>query len=59
MQASHLESHIAENKFSRSKERAESAISRLKTETGKEAFFIQLDLSDLDSVRKAADEFKS
>ncbi|KAJ7925904.1 NAD-binding protein [Mycena leptocephala] len=45
--------------LSRSKERAESAISRLKTETGKEAFFIQLDLSDLDSVRKAADEFKS
>ncbi|KAJ7038068.1 NAD-P-binding protein [Mycena alexandri] len=35
--------------FSRSKERAESAISRLKSGTGKEAFFIQLDLSDLDS----------
>ncbi|KAJ7786444.1 hypothetical protein B0H16DRAFT_1490490 [Mycena metata] len=45
--------------FSRSRERAESAISRLKSETGKEAFFIQLDLSDLDSVRRAADEFKS
>ncbi|KAJ7619150.1 NAD-binding protein [Mycena polygramma] len=45
--------------LSRSKERAETAIARLKTETGKEALFIQLDLSDLDSVRKAADEFKS
>ncbi|KAJ6581090.1 NAD(P)-binding protein [Mycena capillaripes] len=45
--------------LSRSKERAESAISRLKTETGKEAMFIQLDLADLDSVRRAADEFKS
>ncbi|KAJ7151440.1 NAD(P)-binding protein [Mycena crocata] len=45
--------------LSRSKERAESAISQLKTETGKEALFIQLDLADLDSVRQAADEFKS
>ncbi|KAJ7103405.1 NAD(P)-binding protein [Mycena belliarum] len=45
--------------LSRSKERAESAISRLKTETGKEALFIQLDLSDLDSVRRASDELIS
>ncbi|KAJ7110090.1 NAD(P)-binding protein [Mycena epipterygia] len=45
--------------LSRSKERAEAAISRLKSETGKEALFIQLDLADLDSVRKAVDEFKS
>ncbi|KAJ6503408.1 NAD-binding protein [Mycena vitilis] len=30
-----------------------------KTETGKDVLFIPLDLSDLDSVRKAADEFKS
>ncbi|KAJ7170001.1 hypothetical protein C8R46DRAFT_220507 [Mycena filopes] len=45
--------------LSRSRERAEAAISRLKSETGKEALFIQLDLADLDSVRKATDEFKS
>ncbi|KAK7034767.1 short-chain alcohol dehydrogenase [Paramarasmius palmivorus] len=44
---------------SRSKARAEEAIARLKEETGKEANFLELDLADLDSVRKATDEFKS
>ncbi|KAG8916473.1 hypothetical protein FRC02_003808 [Tulasnella sp. 418] len=44
---------------SRSKERAERAIAELKAETGKEAIFLHLDLSDLDSARRAANEFKS
>lgn len=44
---------------SRSPERAEAAISKLKAETGKEAFFLALDLSNLASVRKATDVFKS
>ncbi|KAG8951658.1 hypothetical protein FRC03_012477 [Tulasnella sp. 419] len=44
---------------SRSKERAEAAISELKEETGKEAIFLQLDLADLDAVSRAADEFNS
>ncbi|RDB24292.1 hypothetical protein Hypma_008796 [Hypsizygus marmoreus] len=44
---------------SRSKERAEAAISKLKAETGKEAIYLEVDLSNLDSVRKATDEFKS
>jgi len=44
---------------SRSHERAEAAISKLKTETGKEATFLELDLANLSSVRKAAEEFKS
>ncbi|KAG8915085.1 hypothetical protein FRC02_004681 [Tulasnella sp. 418] len=44
---------------SRSKERAEAAINELKEETGKEAIFLQLDLADLDAVRRAADEFKT
>ena len=33
------------------------AISDLKIETGKEAIWLQLDLSDLASVKKAATEF--
>ena len=41
----------------RSKERAEAAIADLKTTTGKEAIFLELDLADLASVRKAAKEF--
>jgi len=43
---------------SRSRERAEVAIAKLKDETGKEAIFLELDLADLKSVRKATDEFK-
>ncbi|GJJ12802.1 hypothetical protein Clacol_007047 [Clathrus columnatus] len=41
---------------SRSQERTMEAINKLKEETGKEALFIQLDVADLKSVRKAADE---
>ncbi|KAI0821683.1 NAD-P-binding protein [Trametes gibbosa] len=43
---------------SRSKEKSERAIEELREETGKTALFLQLDLSDLDSVRKATEEFK-
>lgn len=43
---------------SRSRERAEAAIVKLNSETGKEAIFLELDLSSLASVRKAAEEFK-
>ena len=42
---------------SRSKERAEAAIKELQQQTGKEAIFLELDLSNLASVRKAAEEF--
>lgn len=42
---------------SRSKSRAEAAIAELKQDTGKEAIFLELDLSSLASVRKAAEEF--
>ncbi|KAI0704511.1 NAD(P)-binding protein [Cerioporus squamosus] len=44
---------------SRSREKALAAIEELKTETGKEAHFIQLDLNSLASVRQAAEEFLS
>ncbi|KAF6760959.1 hypothetical protein DFP72DRAFT_881900 [Ephemerocybe angulata] len=39
------------------KTRAERAIKDLKEETGKEGVFLQLDLSDLPSVKRAAEEF--
>ncbi|KAJ4470854.1 hypothetical protein J3R30DRAFT_3531247 [Lentinula aciculospora] len=43
----------------RSRAKAIAAIAKLKTETGgKEAIFLELDLSDLTSVRHAANEFK-
>ncbi|PCH37266.1 NAD(P)-binding protein [Wolfiporia cocos MD-104 SS10] len=42
---------------SRSKDKAEAAIQELKEQTGKEAIFLELDLSNLTSVRKAAEEF--
>lgn len=42
---------------SRSKLRAEASIEDLKKVTGKEAIFLELDLSNLDSVKQAADEF--
>lgn len=35
------------------------AIVQLREATGKEAFFLELDLSSLASVRKAAEEFLS
>ncbi|KZV61496.1 NAD(P)-binding protein [Peniophora sp. CONT] len=41
----------------RNPERVNSAIEELKTATGKEAIFLQLDLSDLIAVRKSAEEF--
>ncbi|TFY57558.1 hypothetical protein EVJ58_g6951 [Rhodofomes roseus] len=44
---------------SRSRQKAEAAIERLKTETGKEAIFLELDLGSLASVRRAASEFLS
>ncbi|KAG8679030.1 hypothetical protein FRC09_019316, partial [Ceratobasidium sp. 395] len=43
----------------RSKTKADEAIEWLKTETGKMAVFLQLDLASLVSVRKAVEEFKS
>lgn len=42
---------------SRSQEKAEAAIKELKDQTGKEAIFLELDLSNLAFVRKAAEEF--
>ena len=43
----------------RSKSRADEAIEWLKSETnGKAPIFLELDLSNLASVRKAAEEFK-
>ena len=42
---------------SRSAEKAQAAIEDLKKDTGKEAHFLQLDLSSLKGVRKATEEF--
>ncbi|KAJ7025335.1 hypothetical protein C8F04DRAFT_1269226 [Mycena alexandri] len=41
----------------RSEERAKEAIKDLKSQTGKEAQFLLLDLADLHSVKRAAEEF--
>ncbi|CAK5284144.1 unnamed protein product [Mycena citricolor] len=43
----------------RSEEKVKAAIEELKTATGKEAFFLQLDLSDLHSIKRAVEEFTS
>ncbi|EPS99564.1 hypothetical protein FOMPIDRAFT_1050592 [Fomitopsis schrenkii] len=43
----------------RSKEKAEAAIEDLKKQTGKEAIFLELDLLNFPSIRKAAEEFLS
>jgi retinol dehydrogenase-12 len=43
----------------RSRPKAEEAIKDLKTQTGKEALFLKLDLADLKSVKKAAEDFLS
>jgi len=43
---------------SRSQERAEAAIRLLQNETGKEAIFLKMDLSSLDSIRRATEEFQ-
>lgn len=39
--------------------KANTAITELKNETGKEAIFLQLDLADIAAVRKSAEEFLS
>ncbi|KAI9434783.1 NAD(P)-binding protein [Lactarius indigo] len=43
----------------RSAQKANEAIAELKNETGKEAIFLELDLSDIPAVRKSAQEFLS
>ena len=43
---------------SRSHARAEEAIADLEHETGKRAIFLELDLADLASVKKAAEAFQ-
>jgi len=43
----------------RNEEKAKSAIAELKEQTGKEAFFLKLDLADLESVKSSAEEFIS
>ncbi|KAI0369676.1 NAD-P-binding protein [Pilatotrama ljubarskyi] len=42
----------------RSKDKATRTIEELREETGKEALFLQLDLGDLNAVKKAAEEYK-
>ncbi|KAI8898432.1 hypothetical protein BC833DRAFT_525943 [Globomyces pollinis-pini] len=42
---------------SRSKERAQEAINKIKVETGKDVHFLQLDLQDLNNVKSAASTF--
>ncbi|KAG6907099.1 hypothetical protein DXG01_010512 [Tephrocybe rancida] len=44
---------------SRNAEKAKTAIEELEKDTGKKAFFLELDLASLRSVRKAAAEFSS
>jgi NAD(P)-dependent dehydrogenase (short-subunit alcohol dehydrogenase family) len=41
----------------RNQSSAEAAITELRESTGKEAIFLQLDLADLQSVRRAAEDF--
>ena len=43
----------------RGREKAEAAIAELKALTGMEAIYLEIDLSNLASVRKAAEEFLS
>lgn len=42
----------------RSRSKAEAAINELKEETGKEALFLELELSDLKAVKESAEKFK-
>ncbi|KLO08983.1 NAD-P-binding protein [Schizopora paradoxa] len=44
---------------SRSRSKAEAAIEELEKETGKKAIFLELDLADLASVKRAAEAFQS
>ena len=41
----------------RNEEKAKSAITELKEQTGKEAIFLKLDLADLKSIKSSAEEF--
>ena len=43
----------------RSAQKANDAIAELENETGKQAIFLQLDLSDIPAVRRSAQEFLS
>ncbi|TFK40815.1 hypothetical protein BDQ12DRAFT_601199 [Crucibulum laeve] len=43
---------------SRTREKVEGAITDLKEQTGKEAYFLELDLADLHSVKATAEEFQ-
>ena len=42
---------------SRNRMKADEAIAELKNETGNEALFLELDLADLNSVKRAVEEF--
>jgi retinol dehydrogenase 12 len=42
----------------RNQKKVEEAINDLKSQTGKEALFLQLDLADLKSVKAAAEDFQ-
>ncbi|THG97593.1 hypothetical protein EW026_g4429 [Hermanssonia centrifuga] len=56
----HLFAHGAKVYLSaRSQSKAEQAIHDLQQETGKTAIVLQMDLADFDSVKKAAEDFKS
>lgn len=44
---------------SRSQQRAEEAIRKIEKDTGKIVYFLHLDLSDMDSIRKSAQSFMS
>ena len=41
----------------RNEDKANSAITELKEQTGKEAIFLKLDLADLKAVKSSAEEF--
>ena len=43
----------------RNAQKADEAIAELKNETGKQAIFLKLDLSDIPAVRRSAQEFLS
>ena len=43
----------------RSRSKAEAAIQELQAATGKTALFLQLDLADLDAVKRAVEDFRS
>ncbi|KAI9434784.1 NAD(P)-binding protein [Lactarius indigo] len=56
----HLLAHNAKVYLAaRSAQKANKAIAELKNETGKQAIFLQLDLSDIPAIRKSAQEFLS